>query len=202
MKCLVIFLLICSNVCLSLARAPEREGEKPCESAAAQWLWRESANLPETPSAAGRKLTFTAVCQSYAPVVDSSVCIESKNGFLPAETARARNPFPFLSLASPTLRDLSGRNSRGAFLQGPHSPLTCVCQSLAMLDRLPADLLERVVDAMSHSIWTRKATLDRLGLVSTSYRRATASISAEVVCVDRASATSILKSGRRPGAGK
>ncbi|POY73757.1 hypothetical protein BMF94_3295 [Rhodotorula taiwanensis] len=62
-----------------------------------------------------------------------------------------------------------------------------------MLDRLPADLLERVVDAMSHSIWTRKAALDRLGLVSTSYRRATASISTKIVCVDRASATSIIK---------
>lgn len=63
-----------------------------------------------------------------------------------------------------------------------------------MLDRLPADLLKRVIDATSHSIWMRKAILDRLGLVSTSYRRAIAIISDEIVCVDRMSAISILKS--------
>lgn len=57
-----------------------------------------------------------------------------------------------------------------------------------MLDRLPTELLRLVVEATSHSIWTRKATLDSLGLVSKSYRRTSVALRDRVVVVPSADA--------------
>ncbi|POY73756.1 hypothetical protein BMF94_3294 [Rhodotorula taiwanensis] len=62
-----------------------------------------------------------------------------------------------------------------------------------MLDRLPTELLELVVDATSHSIWSRKATLDSLSLVNKSCRRLVVAQSVRIVRVHHASAIEIIK---------
>lgn len=63
-----------------------------------------------------------------------------------------------------------------------------------MLDRLPTELIELVIDAAAASIWTRKATIDRLGLVNKSYRAVTRPLRIRIVQVTGAEGIVELRS--------
>ncbi|GAA5982031.1 hypothetical protein JCM10908_004711 [Rhodotorula pacifica] len=63
-----------------------------------------------------------------------------------------------------------------------------------MLDRLPTELVTVILEATSATIWQRKATLDRLGVVCKRFRIAVQPLANRIVHVPNPKAISILRS--------
>lgn len=64
----------------------------------------------------------------------------------------------------------------------------------AMLDRFPTELITLIVDATSTSVWERKALIDSLSSVCTSYRIAMRPLRESIVHVPKAAVIPLLRS--------